>query len=554
MIELEDRLRRHVRAVGSSLPVSGGGAEQARIRGRQHRRRRRIGTAATLAALVAVGALGAAQLLDPASTVDVAVGTPAGPAGGSSLSWQRVDPVSVLSYTDTLISTETGTLFAVSTTPGELAPGDIGGQALYRSDDGLDWVEVSPSAEMSVLDLTSLDGRLYAVGTAAATAPIDPDGGVGDAVVAWSADGGTTWEQAVLPLDLRELRAATGVAGMAVWSGSVATTPFGVLVSVSVQGHADAESLVAPGTDLSNGWGTTAVGIDVYAEASEKCGAMEGGALAPPIVAPAPTSSADAATPATAVACAGDAPEVAASFTWAELGVSAEVAEVLGGSTRVFLAPDGVRFSPVDLPVDGGRSVAALELFATEDGAVAVASTYGLSSDGSDGRADVFRSTDGRTWSTAPIPGLAWVVDVGTLAGRLAVTGHDLDDSPVLALSVDGSTWTVQRLDEIAGVPSSHEAWITSGDIGPLGFAAGLDVRPATDDQAPVGAVLLHTGDGVTWSVTPAAELVGEPVSSITNVVVGSDAVHATALMPGEAQGTDAQKTVERTILVGTPS
>jgi hypothetical protein len=43
-------------------------------------------------------------------------------------------------------------------------------------------------------------------------------------------------------------------------------------------------------------------------------------------------------------------------------------------------------------------------------------------------------------------------------------------------------------------------------------------------------------------------------VSSITNVVVGSDAVHATALMPGEAQGTDAQKTVERTILVGTPS
>lgn len=561
MIDLEDRVRQHVRTVGLDLPVTPASAQQARLRGDQLRRRRRIGTATGLAVVVALAALGTAQLLDRTSGVDLVVGAPGGPGSptaAGALSWQRVDPVSALAYTGTLISSESGTLYALSTAPGELAPGEVGGQSLYRSNDGLEWVEVNTNAEMTFLDLASVDGRLYAIGTAAATAPIVPDG-VGDAVVAWSADGGETWEQAVLPLDLRGLRALRGVAGVGVATGSVATTPFGVLVGVTVQGHPDVESLVPSGTDLSNGWGVTPDGIDVYAESDQGCG------LAPPpdtaAVAETPaTTMVEAATPNPRGACADGSPDAAASFTWADLGVEAAAVEVLVGSTNLFLAPDGVQFSPVDLPVETGRSVTALELFATDDRVMAATTTYDPSVGRADGRADVFASTDGRTWTVSQIADFAWVMDVGTVAGRLAVAGYAVDGVPAFATSADGSTWTVQRLDEAAGVPSSHQSWITGTDIGPLGFVAGLSMSPSTGVDTRPEAVVMHTGDGVSWSVTPAATLAGQPVSSIENVVVGHDVVQATALVPADDQPTGTQSTAERrysvarTLLVGTPA
>jgi hypothetical protein len=248
----QQRLADQLRRQAQSLDVGNTAIATVVSRGRQRRNRRRnIGGIVAVAALSGT-AVGTIQMLSkPVShkvvagsdsvpteqAAAAAISVPGSVPGDAALApVTRVDsnmvwnPVQVDStealgggpWDGNSISEQKPPFLVWSTVPGRATDQSAAYvQQLWRSDDGIHWQaagEGSRQADVMALGSGARDGRLFAYGTAAATAAI-PKGGGGDLVVDVSDDQGVSWQHKILPMDLRGLSKMKGVAGAGI-SGS----------------------------------------------------------------------------------------------------------------------------------------------------------------------------------------------------------------------------------------------------------------------------------------------------------------------------------------------
>lgn len=431
-----------------------------------------------------------------------------------------------------------GQLVAISTAPGTAADTTDGAGVIYTSTDAVHWKGQARDSSHWFGDLTTSRGTLYAVGTAAATAKIDPQGGVGDLVFTSSTDSGKTWHDVVLPLDMRgaltRIHAAGGLfadARIGIGQAAIAQGAGGTLVVVQLQATMILRALLPASVDLSWGMVTTALGVDVLAAPTD----------------PAATSCANGPITRACQAAMDQqrgAHKVAHSYGWAELGVPADLVPYLGFHNLVYHSTDNVHFTEVAAPVElttpspiGGR----VALTATASG-FAVALGSGDARSGSTDSTHVW-ATDGTSWAAKPVLPLALTgwgggsAQLGEVGGHLMLAGS-VGDSPAVAVE-SAAGWTVTPLARgfasLAG-PEAN-AYARQSLVGPSGFATGVVVAPDLLAQAHLrlwsggftlkvvaggaidlvedatGAVVFHTADWSTPSSTDTVEISGGSTS-----------------------------------------
>jgi hypothetical protein len=505
-------------------------------------RRRRQVVGATLAALV-VGAAAIAVTANGSDDSDdgelMAGLTRPGsetPGVATPLQWSVLDDQGEIGYARTTLVGDDGTIYQVSTAPGEAGPDGSSPQVLWSSTNGQDWQQVAPSG-LSISDLAARDGALYALGTAPSTTEVD----AADTVAGYSTDGGSTWTTAVLPVDLgpAEPGVSSFIGGAAVVAGDA-----GVLAAVTTSRYLDPGSLL-PGDAATLGWETTAEGVTTFEEVSDP-------AVACPLVldqadptgstAPRPVRDfADGDIPAgiPTVTCTPEGGEPAEymlpmgpgdSFTWEELGIDPAVAAPLvnsgDASAQLFLSSDGQAFEAVDASFAAGQDT--LELLDVADGFVALGLDY---SDDGTTTTSLWRSADGRTWEAVDggaLAGANWVVGAGRVGDALVVvTGSEHD--PVVASTTDGVSWRTISVRNAVGAADTDEVWVTAAGAGDAGVALAVTVTTAeqarAEDYVEPDSTILTSPDGVAFAQTPLVDLVGEGGRYVGWIAVTADQV-----------------------------
>ncbi|MGH9137328.1 MAG: hypothetical protein ACRD0G_09825, partial [Acidimicrobiales bacterium] len=231
-------------------------------------------------------------------------------------------------------------------------------------------------------------------------------------------------------------------------------------------------------------------------------------------------------------------PEVAATYTWDELGLDPVLREFVGGRPYVFASPDGEAFQPVSLP--GIEQASNPRLLATADGFTLLLQRWGMGGDA----VRALRSTDGLAWERDPFGEMSgYLAGAGLLDGRPAVVLSPTDPSgiPTLWVASDDGTWsTVDLGAALDEERRSRELWFGSVAFGPLGVAAVVG--------DPGDAVLLHSLDGSTVSAVPLDEYFPRNTAELA-VTVSADAIVVRA---NEVDGNP--NTAPRQLaLVGTP-
>jgi LysM domain len=152
----------------------------------------------------------------------------------SNIEWQRVDPT--LAIGDDYgrgPRNDDGTFLAVSTEPALRNPFGNDKRVLYSSTDGISWKERPTPADLSLVDVMTSDGSLYAVGTAPlASAPDAPSGGLFIAQAPSDQNTASAWKKTPLPYDLAPL--SKNGAGVVVTAMSVARHAKTTVVAASV--------------------------------------------------------------------------------------------------------------------------------------------------------------------------------------------------------------------------------------------------------------------------------------------------------------------------------
>ena len=409
----DNQLQRHA----ATMSVPPGDVEAVMARGRRRRRRQRALAGASTA--TAVGVLAATIIIathhGPASTQVASTGPTQPTAPATTLTWRVVDPTSALGATTAL--TSSAPLYALSTAPGVADP--TSARVIYRSADGLEWSQTSGPNGLYVSDLAAHGSQLYAVGTGAATAAVGGRNLPGFAV-AWSADRGRTWH--TRRVADRHAGDLLGHHRSSTAEINVASGAKGTVVVAALGAQLDLPRFLPAGVRVPNGWTVTATGVDLLARATATCPA----GTAAPSGAPAPSGQVDvvpcmpggtgpaamlkrlplttpnagtsatpktlpqvgpnavthvgpsAVTPGTPGATALGAPfdatqvtpqaayGVSHSYTWAQLGVSADVERAVLGAPFVYYSANGTTFTPVTLPAP---AEAAGQITVVADGA-----------------------------------------------------------------------------------------------------------------------------------------------------------------------------------------
>jgi hypothetical protein len=366
---------------------------------------------------------------------------------------------------------------------------------LYRSTNGSDWNAVALPDDLWASSLASGGDRLYAVGTA-------PAGGSMAAVVAASDDGGTTWTQMALPLDLAKYEAAFP-GRVSVGSPSVARTKDGVVAALTVQAQPDLTTLL-PGAnpDGSGAWAWSADGVDVYSAIDKS---------------------------------------ISAHHSWQELGIGAEQVSLILGELHVFAAQGSQPFEEVPVPVHNGNGPT---LLASNDGFTLLVSQWGQKDAGT----DVLQSADGRTWTTdATSPIAGFVQGTGLLGGRPALVVGGNDGTMVLHVRRADGVWSVLDLANSAADAGGKGAYVSSVAFGPLGLAAAVGV-PGPDGM-PGPEYVVFSSDGTSLATIAVADYLDASGGRIAGVVVTADAV---LVRTSEPTG-DPTTVPHQRVLVGTP-
>lgn len=583
MTSTDERLERYLHDRSSTIDLPATGLDVITRRARRHRRRR---SAALGSAVAAVLLGGTAVVIAGQPTADQEdVGSVGAAVVESPLEWS-IAPVRVgLGWGSGTISDGTA-VYSLSTAPGpDEATAGPEPRRLYRSEDGTDWEDVALPPDLFASGVAAADGSVYAVGTAAA------GGDVTGVEVATSSDGGSGWDVSTVPLDLAAL--GDGFPGtVRAVDAEVAVSGDVTVVAVAVDGTVDVATVLPDAS--ADSWYETTGGLARFTDTCSEDGAMVSTTMpsetVPPTT-PASTEppSSDPATPATdapgadvpatdgstgsvgsetppaadpsgrpARMCDGEG-EPTEGRTWAELGLTAEQAEVAEGRTYLFATgPDGA-LEQVDVrPGVTYADPSSSRLLAADDGFWLVTEEGTGAPEDMDPTVAVgaLHSTDGRSWTGTELGSARSVLTAGVVAGRPVVvsiaTGPADDegwDQPVVVTRIESEgVATPVGVNELLDIPA--RAGIFAWGVGPLGVGVVLsaDANGAGDDL-----VVATSLDGLGWSVQPLPE--AEPGTSevVNGLTITADAIKL-RLNVREAgtdpmDGPDAQR-----LFVGTPA
>lgn len=488
------------------------------------RRRQRIVAAGAALALVGTSVAGLRLLAAGDPTTTLAAGGAAMRLEEGVVTWEEVDPASVLSLVqqNPTTTSPSGRLYALSTAPGEADLGQPLPRVVWQSDDGVDWSAAPLSDDIFLSDLAASDERIYAVGTGPATAAMAGGRAVPEVVVGWSDDGAEHWQTATLDIDLPAIAEASR--SVAVGQGlAVATTPSGTVATVSLYADLDVPRFLPEGVTAPHGWAVTAAGVDLLGPPPGTC---------PEGMVPLDPMPEDETPPPGRVwngecfAPDGDgqvmvAPQesrgVTASFTWDELAVTGDVRRAALHQPMAFRAdPGSTDFRRVELPVDAlGNGLAALH--GDDSGFLLV--VPGMTGSAGAGSSTVLESADGHTWTQADaLPGgLSWIQAAGRVGETFVVLGQDQEGEGTVVTD-SGGGWETTTLGDLFG--AEFGATFLTAAVGAEGIVAVLTGVNGEEDFDPY---LLTSGDASTWSAESVADLIDEPVASVGRPVITGD-------------------------------
>jgi hypothetical protein len=544
---LADQLQRQAR----SLDVGDTALATVVRRGRQRSEHRKVAVGVAVVVALSGTVIGTIQLLSrpvehriKASTDSepgegsVPTGTLPGVTDGaeltpvnrvdSNLVWDSVEPGSTealgSSFWNTVGVSQSPPYLAWSTTPGKTSDQTFR-PTLYRSDDGIHWTaaggESFKQPQVSARGLGIRDGRMFAFGTAAATAPIAMGGG-GDVVVDVSDDQGASWRNIVLPIDLRGLASSAGVQSVG-FQGGMAASDVGV-VAVGVPSLVFDSSVydrfasgIVPTRDGVISFGSVTCGSDTGPTISVQGGfavassttitgeVVAGTAPAATVAAVTPTVSPTTIGYTYGAGCtATSPPQQSDIIPWSDLGVdSAAVAAMF--TPRVFVSTDGEHFTEGSFPaLPDGYQPGQFTVVTTANGYAATEQLYNPNSGGGVA-AKLYTSTDGLTWTEADMPVGQYdsvnFLPNGTIVAFANAMPGAPSSQPFTAVSTDGVEWSKMSLAGLLDVADGKSAEINvfMAGAGPTGIAAVATI--STDAAAEAGGLSVEK-DGVRLTLT----------------------------------------------------
>jgi len=227
---------------------------------------------------------------------------------------------------------------------------------------------------------------------------------------------------------------------------------------------------------------------------------------------------------------------VSHSYTWAQLGVSADVERAALGAPFAYYSANGATFTPVTLPAPA-EAAGQITVVADGDGFTVAAS-------GSSGPGYVLRSSDGTRWSAvgAP-PGSSSAAAVGELAGQVAMVGQDSTGIVLSTLGADGQ-WTNRQLDS-SRLGGQGSIVLDGAAFGPLGVV----VVTSSGSGSATTSTVAFSPDGTHWSAQPVSQLVPTAVAAYNPIVTATNVIVSVTLQ------TNSPSQVPQTVaLVGSPS
>ena len=439
----------------------------------------------------------------------------------SNLTWNTVEPGTTealgSSFWNTIGVSAHSPYLAWSTAPGK---GQDFVPTLYRSDDGIHWTAAGGQSftqpQVSARGLGMRSGRMFAFGTAAATAPIAMGGG-GDVVVDVSDDLGVSWRNIVLPIDLRGLAASNGVQSVG-FQGGMATSDSAV-VAVGVP------TLVFDPLVYSQSSG----GIVPSRDGLVPVGSVNCGSVTDPTVPAVPgysvvstttVVSADTAPAGimpvqspTTIGYAGSSPDCtmtsvpqgSAVIPWSDLGVDpAAVAAMF--VPRVFVSTDGEHFTEGIFPaLPDGYQPGLFTVASTANGYAATVQLYNPNSGGGVA-AKLYTSADGLSWTEADMPAgqydsINFLPNGTIVAFANSQPPGGPSNQSFTAVSTDGEAWTKMSIAGLLDPADGRSAEISVmlAGAGPTGVTAVATI--STDAAEEAGGVSIEK-DGVRLTMT----------------------------------------------------
>jgi hypothetical protein len=531
--DLADRLQRHARAV--DIGETAVATVVARGRQRAEHRRVVVGIAAVVALSGTV--IGTIQVLskpvshrvqpatdsDPSDEVTPNVSIAGEPSTDeltpvtrveSNMLWNVVEPGSTealgsIIWDNSAVAGQKPPYLAWSSAPGKtISP--AGQQdfipTLYRSEDGIHWTpaggESFTQPDISMRGVGSRNGRMFAFGTAAATAPI-PNGGGGEVVVDVSDDQGETWRNITLPIDLRGLASSDGIQSVG-FQGDMVASDAGVVavgvptVNIDQSAFSGGNGAYIPRRNGAISMTYPTCGREATASTiSSPAGFSKTAATAPAATAPAATAPADTEP---ADCDAGGAPQQSDLIPWSELGVDPTAIAAMF-TPRVFVSTDGENFVEGTFPaLPDGYQMGQLDITAIDSGFIATAQLYDQL--GGATVSKLYTSTDGMAWTESDMPaGQYNFINVLT-DGTIVAFGYDLTGpQPLTAVSKDGVEWSKMTLSSLIDADDGKSAqlnvWLAGAGPGGITVIAAVDV----DVAAEAGGLSIEK-DGVRLTMT----------------------------------------------------
>lgn len=397
------------------------------------------------------------------------------------LDWYAID--SPLGYSQRVLATDTGTFYALSTTPGNNFDWPIP-KAIYKSTDGENWDIIDLDPNIGSSDMALRGETIYLIGTSPANVNFQEPP---DIVISASNDDGISWEQTLI-----ESQAAPPGGADLEWANvnmRIGASSKGVLAAVNSQFFLDYRSLMPP-EFVGNNLGYTGVeeGVAVvdyqvldqmYMTCEREMEAVGG-------------DFEQMSLECQQLFEGGDEVGAIAVVTWEELGLPE------GGSpffSEMFLSVDGVNFEPVESPLDPSGDLNTLH--ASDGGFLLV--------EWNQGGQRIWFSEDGRAWDEAPVADFDWITNIGTVEGKTVILGQGRNSS-MAAWQNDAGGWDLVDFNSILG-GGNQNRWLSAGAVGPLGVAA---VFQTFDERAGREFIEVAVGTSPeTWSVVDVDGIVG---------------------------------------------
>ena len=409
------------------------------------------------------------------------------------LDWQLVDRFDPAGSPGRSASTADGVEYRLGTAPsaagtmvGDEGPPPQPTQALLARRDG-DWREVAQFDGYSLSDLTARGNDLYVVGTAATTRrPASTEAKTSDGtltrrrpgtvVVRRSTDGGVTWSDVTLPVDLEAIFDAGGASGASL---SIATSGDVVVAAVAITPMLQLSTLL-PSPESNQFWQLSADGsgaelwgipLDVAEAAVVSCpDGWSAGATWVPAQPQGEFSTAVGPNGETIemVRCpspnGGEPLDVSPesvrlqSKTWNELGLDQPPV----GSSRVFRSTDGSSFEEVSVPWATPASDSSMSIAGASSGFTLIRRAFVPATPAP--IIEAATSPDGSAWTldTADaIPAFDWVRDLTILDDHPVTMGGRSDGTTTVLRREDTGAWTtIEPAKLLRGLASESETGV----------------------------------------------------------------------------------------------